>query len=87
MRKSTTHDFVCEIHVLGMDRRRIYCRVQWSKSQALKRLIGRVMASKLDTGHPPLRLQIFEKQSVLYILLKRSVFPYTIRITPRGFLR
>ena len=56
-----------ENRVLGMDRRRIYCRVQRSKSQVLKRLLSRVMAKKLYTGHPCLSLQFFEKQIILYV--------------------
>ena len=44
--------FFYEIHVLGMGRRRIYCRVQRSKSQAQKGFLSRVMVKKLYTGHP-----------------------------------
>ena len=33
-------------------------------------VIGRVMASKLYTGHPSLRLQFFEKRSVLYVRIE-----------------
>ena len=57
-----------EIRVLGMDRRRIYCRVQQSKDQSLKMFLGRVMAKKLYAGHPGLGLQFFEKRSRLYAL-------------------
>ena len=56
-----------ENRVWDMNRRRIYCRVQRSKSQALKRLLSRVMPKKLYTGHPCLSLQFFEKRSVLYV--------------------
>ena len=55
--------FFFEICVFGTDRRRIYCRVQWSKSQALKRFLGRVMSKKLYMGHPCLSSQFFEKRS------------------------
>ena len=53
--------------VLGIDRCRIYCRVQRSKSQTLKSLLNRVIANKLYTGHPCLSSQIFEKRSGLYV--------------------
>ena len=53
-----------ENHVLGADRRRIYCRVQRSKNQALKSFLSRVMAKKMYTGHLCLSSQFFEKQSV-----------------------
>ena len=56
-----------EFRVLGMDRCRICCRVQRSKSQVKKRLLGRVMPQKLYTGHPCLSSQFFEKRSVLYV--------------------
>ena len=65
-----------EIRVLGMDRRRIYCRVQRSKDQSLKMFLGRVMAKKLYAGHPGLGLQFFEKRSLLYAL--RSTFNVSV---------
>ena len=65
-----------ENRVLGMDRRRICCRVQRSKSQALKRLLSRVMAKKFYTGHPCPCLQFFEKRSMLYV--HRSTFNVSV---------
>ena len=65
-----------EIRVLGMDQRRIYCRVQRSKDQSLKMFLGRVMAKKLYAGHPGLGLQFFEKRSLLYAL--RSTFNVSV---------
>ena len=76
-----------ENRVLGMDRRRFYCRVQRSKSQALKSFLSRVMAKKLYTGHPCLSSQFFEKRSVLYVhssTFSVSVYApyYTTRFAP-----
>ena len=57
----------CENRISSMDRRRFYCRVQQSKSQALKSLLRWVIAKKLYTGHPYLSSQFFKKWSVLYV--------------------
>ena len=45
--------------VLGMDQRRIYCRVQGSKSQVLKRLLNWVVAVPQFTN--------FRERSILYV--------------------
>ena len=76
-----------ENRVLGIGRRRIYCRVQRSKSQPLKRFLSQVMAKKLYTGHPCLSSQFFNKRRVLYVhssTFNVSVYApyYTTRLTP-----
>ena len=71
-----------ENRVLGMDQRRFYCRAQWSKSQALKSFLSRVMAKEIVHGSPVPQFTIFEKRSVLYV--HSSTFMYTLCITPRG---
>ena len=76
-----------ENHVLGIGRRRIYCRVQRSKSQALKSFLSRVMAKKLYTGYPCLSSQFFKKRSILYVhssTFNVSVYApyYTTRLAP-----
>ena len=72
---------------MGIDQRRIYCRVQRSRSQALKTFLSQVMAKKLYTGHPCLSSQFFEKRSVLYVhnsTFNVSVYTlcYTMRLAP-----
>ena len=76
-----------ENRILGIGRRRLYCRVQRSNSQALKSFLSRVMAKKLYTGHPCLSSQFFKKRSVLYVhssTFNVSVYApyYTTRLAP-----
>ena len=52
--------------VLGMDRRRFYCRVQLSKSQTLK-FSKPGYGQKLYKSHMCLSSQFFEKRSILYV--------------------
>ena len=89
MKKSSVHNFFYETHILGMDQRIFYCRVQQSKSRALKGFLSRVMAKKLYTGHQCLSSQFFEKQSVLYVhsIAQRLMFLYMLCITPCGLPR
>ena len=65
-----------EISVLGINRLEIYRRVQRSSFRAQNRFIRRVTALKLYTGSPSLRIQFYEKRS---ILCARGV-PYTVRV-------
>ena len=65
-----------KISVLGINRLEIYHRVQRSSYRAQNRLIRRVTALKLYTGSLSLRIQFYEKRS---ILCARGV-PYTVRV-------
>ena len=65
-----------KISVLGVNRLEIYRRVQRSSYRAQNRFIRRVTALKLYTGSPSLRIQFYEKRS---ILCAHGV-PYTVRV-------
>ena len=95
--KDLQKDFICDplwknrpltiFHencILGMDRHRIYCRVQQSKSQFFKKAPKLSYGQKIVHGHQCLlSLQFFfEKQSIMYV--HSSTFPYTLNIMPHG---